>query len=681
MNDSITQCFLDDFSGGNVISIQAFRLLVGDLISYFHIQNEAVLRLLATFFEMEKPLAKKALEVYTDFTDQAKRTTAFFDIANRMALELGLKIPQFKHAPASLATALAEHLTGPNFEEQRLIYKERRAQQATKLGKKSKSKSDLKRMYFCVLLPDIMSHDEIAGSKSDLNLVSETIAKTARDSSASASAEHLTGTKDKDATNLGKDAAKKSLAVKADPVLIDFFSSIDDQVSAFENDYNSNQVGYNDDVGSFWYPSGQGYEDQYNEASNNQNQLLQQQQATEQMFANAGYTLNPNAAVQGYPPPLSNQSSFAFDTPSHTGGYGQPVVQAQNSSLHPSYSATSQGGFANNPFELQSQPAPVAQQFNNSQFNPFSAPAPAAPIAQAGISNGFNTAPRPVSSNSATTAFNPFGGPAAPVAYSQPQQQMNAFSAQPVSNKAPQNNAFTVDNVFGNNFGAPAQPAQPQAWNMPQQTAKQQPAFAPAPKNAGLSDDVFGDLNALSSGFSGLSTNPTPQPAAPQQQYSQNAFAQPPQRTNQGPQYGGFGNVSVQSSDPFNPFGTAPAQQQPQQSQAAFNPFAGLDAFGSSQRPQQASGSSPQPGASKASSISPNYVAVQGTGPFNPQNQPRSNPAGPFDLFSAPPATQQPFQQVQQQQQQQVVNPFGFQNPPTNQQGYSSAYQPAYGQK
>jgi hypothetical protein len=140
-----TQCFLDDFSGGNVISIQAFRLLVGDLISYFHIQNEAVVRLLATFFEMEKPLAKKALEVYADFADQAKRTTAFFDIANRMALELGLKIPQFKHAPASLATALAEHLTGPNFEEQRLIYKERRAQQATKLGKKSKSKSDLKR--------------------------------------------------------------------------------------------------------------------------------------------------------------------------------------------------------------------------------------------------------------------------------------------------------------------------------------------------------------------------------------------------------------------------------------------------------------------------------------------------------------------------------------------------------
>ena len=88
---------LDEFVGGNVILVQALRLVIGDLISLFHVLNEGVVRLLATFFEMEKPLAKTALEIYKGFADQTKRTTAFFDAANRMALELGLQIPTFKH--------------------------------------------------------------------------------------------------------------------------------------------------------------------------------------------------------------------------------------------------------------------------------------------------------------------------------------------------------------------------------------------------------------------------------------------------------------------------------------------------------------------------------------------------------------------------------------------------------
>ena len=97
--DTLLACtnFLDDYQTGNVVTVQAFRLLVGDMIVFFHVLNEAVLRLLAVYFELEKPLAKLALEIYKDFADQTKKTTAFFDAANRMTMELGLKIPQFKH--------------------------------------------------------------------------------------------------------------------------------------------------------------------------------------------------------------------------------------------------------------------------------------------------------------------------------------------------------------------------------------------------------------------------------------------------------------------------------------------------------------------------------------------------------------------------------------------------------
>ena len=66
------------------------------MIGLFHLLNEAVLRLLAGFFELEKPLAKLGLEIYKNFADQTKRVTGFFEQAGRVSMEIGVRIPVFK---------------------------------------------------------------------------------------------------------------------------------------------------------------------------------------------------------------------------------------------------------------------------------------------------------------------------------------------------------------------------------------------------------------------------------------------------------------------------------------------------------------------------------------------------------------------------------------------------------
>ena len=87
---------MDDWQSHNPIQIQAFRLSVGDMIGLFHLLNEAVLRLLAGFFELDKPLAKLGLEIYQTFAEVSKKTTTFFEHAGRVSTEIGVRIPTFK---------------------------------------------------------------------------------------------------------------------------------------------------------------------------------------------------------------------------------------------------------------------------------------------------------------------------------------------------------------------------------------------------------------------------------------------------------------------------------------------------------------------------------------------------------------------------------------------------------
>lgn len=101
----------------NVVTLQAYRLLIGDLMSLFHVLNEAVIRILSEYFDMNKKLAEKALQIYKNFAIQTGKTVEFFDTARRLKGSLELDIPVFKHAPVSLAGALEDYLKNTDFDD------------------------------------------------------------------------------------------------------------------------------------------------------------------------------------------------------------------------------------------------------------------------------------------------------------------------------------------------------------------------------------------------------------------------------------------------------------------------------------------------------------------------------------------------------------------------------------
>ncbi|KAI9017622.1 AP180 N-terminal homology domain-containing protein, partial [Gaertneriomyces semiglobifer] len=94
----------------NVVTLQAFRLLIGDMMALFHLLNEAVIRILGEYFEMSKGDATRALQIYKNFARQTEKTVEFFEIARKLKHALGLEVPVFKHAPVSLAGALEDYL-------------------------------------------------------------------------------------------------------------------------------------------------------------------------------------------------------------------------------------------------------------------------------------------------------------------------------------------------------------------------------------------------------------------------------------------------------------------------------------------------------------------------------------------------------------------------------------------
>ncbi|OAJ39572.1 hypothetical protein BDEG_23405 [Batrachochytrium dendrobatidis JEL423] len=174
--DALLKCswYVEDLD--QVVTLQAFRLLTWDMMSLFHLLNEAVLRILGSYFEMERQNAAKALEIYKKFSVQTKKTLEFFETGRKVRRETGVDVPIFHHPPLMLAASLEEYLRAPDFEEKRAEYKQRRLE---------KEKSD----------------------------------RTAPQSSTN------TASASKDSTQTKPE--------KKDVQLIDFFSSVDQEMSAF----------------------------------------------------------------------------------------------------------------------------------------------------------------------------------------------------------------------------------------------------------------------------------------------------------------------------------------------------------------------------------------------------------------------------------------------------------------
>ncbi|KAF4124880.1 phosphatidylinositol-binding clathrin assembly protein [Geosmithia morbida] len=106
----------------NEITITAFRLLVLDLLSLFQVANQGLINILGRFFEMSKPDAERAMDIYRTFTRQTEVVVAFLGVARQHEYHTRVEVPKLKHAPVHLARQLEDYLKDPDFEVNRRQY-------------------------------------------------------------------------------------------------------------------------------------------------------------------------------------------------------------------------------------------------------------------------------------------------------------------------------------------------------------------------------------------------------------------------------------------------------------------------------------------------------------------------------------------------------------------------------
>jgi phosphatidylinositol-binding clathrin assembly protein len=106
----------------NEITITVFRLLVLDLLALFQVLNQAMINILGHFFEMSKPDAERAMEIYHKFTRQTDFVVQYLSTAREYEHHTRVEVPKLKHAPVNLGRQLEDYLKDPDFEIHRRQY-------------------------------------------------------------------------------------------------------------------------------------------------------------------------------------------------------------------------------------------------------------------------------------------------------------------------------------------------------------------------------------------------------------------------------------------------------------------------------------------------------------------------------------------------------------------------------
>ncbi|KAL4066001.1 ANTH domain-containing protein [Scleroderma citrinum] len=127
MIDSLVECrfYMDDLE--DELTITALRMLVKDLLILFQACNEGVINVLEHYFEMSRPDAKEALNIYCHFCNETEHVMEYLGVSKKLQNLLNVPIPNLKHAPVSLVSSLEEYLNDPNFEQNRIEYKATKA--------------------------------------------------------------------------------------------------------------------------------------------------------------------------------------------------------------------------------------------------------------------------------------------------------------------------------------------------------------------------------------------------------------------------------------------------------------------------------------------------------------------------------------------------------------------------
>lgn len=120
--DALLQCNFNEREVNNDLIVLSFRMLTTDLVSLYQCLNEGVLNILEHFFDLSKPDALRAYEIYDYFTKQTRDVIDFLRIAKHLESVTKLKVPTIKHAQTSLSNSLREYLDDPAFEVNRRQY-------------------------------------------------------------------------------------------------------------------------------------------------------------------------------------------------------------------------------------------------------------------------------------------------------------------------------------------------------------------------------------------------------------------------------------------------------------------------------------------------------------------------------------------------------------------------------
>ncbi|KIV77904.1 hypothetical protein PV11_09680 [Exophiala sideris] len=131
---ALIQCdLLSNHDPDNEITLTAFRLLTLDLLELFKVMNEGTINVLEHYFEMSRPDAERALQIYKTFGRQTEQVVQYLSVARQYETSTRLEVPKLKHAPTTLTNSLEEYLNDPDFEMNRRQYLAQ--QEAKRTGK------------------------------------------------------------------------------------------------------------------------------------------------------------------------------------------------------------------------------------------------------------------------------------------------------------------------------------------------------------------------------------------------------------------------------------------------------------------------------------------------------------------------------------------------------------------
>ncbi|RFU27115.1 hypothetical protein B7463_g9225, partial [Scytalidium lignicola] len=471
---ALLKCDVLDNEPDNEITVTVFRMLVLDLLALFHVVNQGLINILSHFFEMSRPDAERAMEIYRNFTKQTDFVVGYLGTARQYEHQTRVEVPKLKHAPVNLGKQLEDYLMDPDFEVNRRQYlAEQEAKKGKNGGKQFPSSSK--------------SEPEFKNSKSN-------VPETSKSQPAS---------------------SKPAPPAKGpDPDLIDFFDSIEQnqQPMATQPSFQQNPAPQFNGSNPFpvqqtvQYPQNGFVPVQTGFQDPNQYQQQQQQQQPPQLQQpfNSGFNSQQPPQLQ------TNFTSAGF------GGFApQPSFQSGGLSSIPQDTTVS--------FSQPSLQPPVTQATGSPQTtNPFRASMMMANTT--GISGSPFTATAPTTSLTRQST-NPFAKHTSTLSPPQPFSQMPTVSEQQFQsqqqNTTPVRALPTGTNPFAKNASSP-QPQQPQPTGLvPQPTANTNPFRQSQFVNTATGLGWQNNQQLIGGGLDQIETAPIFPRPAPQQPWQQ----------------------------------------------------------------------------------------------------------------------------------------------------------------